>query len=236
MKSHVFAALVMCAGCAEVALGASVVLHADLGKSGTLVSAADGYGNTLPAMTYGYLAFFGDSTTGSFDYDLAVLKFALPGTLSPTDTINSATYSLPMYNYVSSATNTIYVKVQRYASDNNTGLMSTDHPDNATLVDVGVASITNTGSGGPFLIDLTSAVAADVAAGKTYTSYLLSAVADSLGTPITAGGSQGDVYYGGFADPQYGEALTIDYTAVPEPGALTLLGLGAMGLFARKRR
>lgn len=234
VKTQLLAAL-LCVGCAEMAMGAVAVLHADLGKSGTLVSAADGYGNTLPAITYGYLAFFGDSTSDAFDYDLGVVKFALPGGLQPTDTINSATYSLPLYNYASSSTSTVYVKVQRYANDNNTGLMSTDHPDNATLIDVGVTSITNTGSGGPFLIDLTSAVAADVAAGKTYTSYLLSAVADSSGTPITANGPQGDIYYGGLADPQYGEALTINYTAVPEPASLALLDIGALAMIRRRK-
>ena len=233
-KSHLFAAL-SCFSCAGMAFGSVVVSHADLSKSGTLVSAAGGYDTTWPAMTFGYLAFFGDDQSSAFDYHLAVLKFALPGVLQPTDTINSATYSLPLYNYATPANVPVYVKVQKYVNDNNTGLGSSDHPDNATLVDVGVTSITNGGSGGPFFIDLTSAVAADVAAGKTYTSYLLSEVADGSGTPITDGGPQGDVYYGGLADPQYGEVLTIDYTAVPEPASLALLGLGAMAMIRRRK-
>jgi hypothetical protein len=166
--------LCVCIFIPDVSYAAEVRIEPQSGKIGTLLEAKDGYYSVSTTATGDYISYSGDRY-GGFTYDLGVVKFEIASQLGSSYVIDSA-----YINGYCFAISGVYVKIQRYVEDNTTALGEADHPDNATLADVATVSL----SSGLFSLDVTDAVAADVAAGKTYSSFLLTVVKDAQGTSL----------------------------------------------------
>ncbi|OHB53904.1 MAG: hypothetical protein A2Y12_09420 [Planctomycetes bacterium GWF2_42_9] len=159
--------------------------------------------------------------------NVSVVKFDLGSAgIDSSKTISSALFKGYMY---SSAGGT-WIKIQKYTANNSTDLSGDDMT--ASVEDVAIVYGIRDGN---FSYDLTSAVAADAAAGKTYSSFRLSIVKDETGFPWDSWVGAPEYYYSaifdGWGEAQYLPRLEVTY--VPEPATMALLLIG--GAFLRKR-
>jgi hypothetical protein len=163
---------------------------------------------------------------GGFAATAGVIKFDLTSAGINSSTVISNAY---LKGYGFSSSTDVYVKVQKYAGDNTTDLSLADLT--AAMEEVGVFLAPKDDN---FSYDITAAVAADIAAGKTYSSYFLTAVEDASGTMMDGIGTPEFYYsviYDGWGSDQYYPRL--DVTVIPEPATMALLALG--GLLIRKK-
>ncbi|OHB53905.1 MAG: hypothetical protein A2Y12_09425 [Planctomycetes bacterium GWF2_42_9] len=156
-----------------------------------------GFLRTETNLSEDFICNIGDvyASTGWWDegfLNIGVAKFQLPTEISSSDLVTSA--SIKGYCYVNPTT--VYFKVQRYINNNTTVLGPNDNPNTASLVDVGIFQVDSGGQNWAwFSFDVTAGVAADIAAGKTYSYYVITAVYDALGTPMDNDEEDGDPTY-----------------------------------------
>jgi hypothetical protein len=128
---------------------------------------------------------------GGFVDDAGIVKFKLPPEIKSTDFILSASIEAAGSAYDSiigggpgdgSFAGTVYAKIARYAADNTWPL--NDPGDHPNKVGVRTVAIEQHVEDGAFSWNVAEGVAADVAAGKEYSSYFITLVKDPNGKPL----------------------------------------------------
>jgi hypothetical protein len=174
-----------------------------------------------------------------------VSKFDLTGfTDLVGSAVNSATLTIPDQNTtrngVPSAQDFI---AEHFEAQSSTTIVAGDGTV-AALTALGTVIPTggtgNASSTSTVTVDVTAQVAADLAAGRTLSSYRIGHDPGGVPASLNPGGSNYSIDdsngagggWGGFSDNL--TRLTIDYT-IPEPATATLLGLGALAMVRRKR-
>jgi hypothetical protein len=152
-----------------------------------------------------------------------VAKFPLDSSLTG-QTITQAQLNLKLY-YMDSGGKTyggIYFQLQHYTSDNTSDVSADDN--SLAVEDVGNKFfIAQTSDHPTFTLDVTSAVAADVAAGHTYTSFRLKPVdADGNDIALSFFPYYAEFYTVDGSTPDYKETLDIHSTSwTPNPSGVT---------------
>jgi len=175
-----------------------------------------------------------------------VSKFDLTGFagLIGAQTVNSATLTIPDQNTTRNGTpSTQDFVAEHFEAQSSTTIVAGDGTV-AALTALGTVIPTggtgNASSTSTVTVDVTAQVAADLAAGRTLSSYRIGHDLGGVPASLSPGGSNYSIDdsngagggWGGFTGNL--TSLTIDYT-IPEPATATLLGLGALAMVRRKR-
>jgi len=247
--------LVVCALCTLVAVALTSPAQADVltksihdlsGKS-HLDGAVDGLGIGMnPGFVIGTP---GSGASGAFSASVPFYhasKFDLTGFpgLIGAQTVNSATLTVPDQNIMRSGPphpNTRDFVVEHFASQDPSAVVGADGTTAALSSHLAIPAggTGNHGANSSVAVDVTAEVIADLAAGRTLSSYRLGhdpAALAGMATPIAISCYTFDDSHGYGSSWYSGNSvlLTIDYT-IPEPATATLLGLGALAMVRRKR-
>jgi len=183
------------------------------------------------SVTSNELVHVGDQYIG-FTWDVGVVKFALADNgVTSSSVITGARMGLYMYK-----SGPGYFKIDQYDADNSGPILMSDWgPAGSTPT----AAVTQVGGvhqsvvDGYMWFDLTAAVQADAAAGKTYSSYLISpcepdgsVFAYNPATEINMA-----VIFDGWGEEQWLPQLEI----IPEPATMGLLMLGSLFILRKKK-
>lgn len=247
--------LVVCALCTLVAVALTSPAQADVltksihdlsGKS-HLDGAVDSLGIGMnPGFVIGTP---GSGASGAFSASVSFYhasKFDLTGFpgLIGAKTVNSASLIIPDQGTMRSGPphpNTKDFIVEHFASQNASEVVGADGTTAALSSHLAIPAggTGNAGVNSTVTVDVTAEVIADLAAGRTLSSYRLGhdpAALAGLATPLAISCYQIDDSHGsgGGFDSGNQVRLMIDYT-IPEPATATLLGLGALVMVRRKR-
>ena len=218
----------------------------DLSGKSHLDGAVDGLGIGLnPGFVIGTP---GSGASGAFSASVPFYhahKFDLTGFPDLIgSSVNSATLTVPDQNIMRSGPphpNTRDFVVEHFVSQDASAVVGGDGttPALSSHVAIPIGGTGNHGHNSSVAVDVTAEVTADLAAGRTLSSYRLGhdpAALAGMATPIATSCYTFDDSHGFGSGWYTGNSvlLTIDYT-IPEPATATLLGLGALAMVRRKR-